>query len=125
MRIETSKFVRKPVLVDAVRVTAENMKEVAFWCNGDIVHTIINPGGKAENVAYIQVRVMNPISERQSKAYIGDWVLYSTTGYKAFTDKAFRKSFDPAAEVVEKDPVTEAARESLRLLANNLLALVS
>lgn len=85
--LETTKYARKPFHVDAVRVTAENMAEVAQWVNGDI-----RPDKDGKQ--FVKVRVARPMSERQSQAYVGDWVLYAGTGYKVYTHKAFLASFE-------------------------------
>lgn len=90
--LETKSYLRKPFEVTAVRVTGDNIYEVAKWCNGD-VHTQSEDGAK-----YIRVRVTNAINEKQTMAFVGDWVLYAYTGYKVYTDKAFAKSFDPKTE---------------------------
>jgi len=87
----TSTFVRKPLYIEAVRVTAENIEDVAKWCSGEV---------KKDNrlTEYVKVRVIRPLNERQTMAYVGDWVLYAGVGYKVYTDKAFQQSFDPAGE---------------------------
>lgn len=90
--IKTNKFARKPFYVDAVQVTAENMEAVAEWCMGD-VQTTVKPEGAAEE-QYIKVRVHRPLTERQTKAFVGDWVLYAGTGFKVYTPRAFEKSFE-------------------------------
>jgi hypothetical protein len=84
MAITTTKYVRKPLYVDAVQVTEENFHELAEWCHGLI------------EGRHIKVRVSNPMSVRQTKAFVGDWLLYTDTGYKIYTDKAFQASFDVA-----------------------------
>lgn len=88
MSVITTRFIRKPLYVDAVRVTAENFKEVAEWCQGDITED------------YIRVRVHNPKTPRQTRAYIGDWILYTDRGYKVYMEKAFKNSFDEVEEDV-------------------------
>jgi len=94
--IETNKFARKPFYVDAVQVTSENMAEVAEWCQGDVITSDTPPNG-----THIKVRVHRPLTERQTKAFVGDWVLYAGTGFKVYTDKAFEKSFEGAESTVE------------------------
>lgn len=86
--LEISRWTRKPFDVEAVQVTEDNAEEVATWCQGTIVR-------HEEGGDYIKVRVLRVINEKQTRAYIGDWVLYAGTGYKVYTDKAFKKSFVP------------------------------
>lgn len=88
-KVVTKQYMRKPFSVDAVQVTEENMQSLAEWCQGDIRTT--DRGDK-----FIKVRVHNPLTERQTKAFVGDWVLYAGKGYKVYTDKAFKTSFDVA-----------------------------
>lgn len=93
MTIQTTKFARKPFYVDAVQVTADNMEEVALWCQGD-VYTKEARRGSDDQERYIKVRVHRAMNERQTEAYIGDWVLYAGTGFKVYTPRAFEKSFE-------------------------------
>ena len=112
--LETSKYIRKPFSIDAVQVTTDNISDIATWVDGEV---------RTDDVGqYVKVRVHRPLNDRQTKAYVGDWVLYAGTGYKVYTPKAFANSFeqsseetvliDPAAgkkpvnAVVSKDEVT-------------------
>jgi len=92
--MKTERFVRKPFPIDAVRVTAENMTEVAKWCDGEVKY---EPTSKDDGAWFISVKVVNPINSRQTQAFIGDWVLYSK-GWKVYFDGAFRNNFDPMPE---------------------------
>jgi len=99
MSLAPRKYIRKPLYVDAVQITLENFVEAAKWCQGEIRDYHDKPlvGAEAENQAierYIHVRVHNPKNTRQTKAFIGDWLLYTERGYKVYTQKAFRNSFD-------------------------------
>lgn len=87
--MKTHKFARRPFYVDAVRVTQANMEEVAEWCNGKI-----QTQGEDE-APYISIKVYRPLNDRQTQAFVGDWVLlYGSTGFKVYTPKAFDKSFE-------------------------------
>lgn len=94
----TAQYQRKAFSVDAVQVTEENIEDVAKWCSGDLR---VSPNEQKDS--FIKVRVHRPLNERQTRAYPGDWVLYAGTGYKVYTDPAFKKCFvaqPEAAEVV-------------------------
>lgn len=106
MAVHTTKYVRKPLYVDAVQVTKENFEEVLSWCQGDLgnvdgsevyrdVDLVINPEKQ-----YIRIRVHNPQSPRQTKAFVGDWILYTEKGYKIYTEKAFTENFDRVPETI-------------------------
>lgn len=116
MTVEVTKYVRKPLIVDAAQVTAENFTEIVAWCQGNVGVIGSDPGTEtkpAEGVEldpskhYIHLRVHNPQSSRQTKAFVGDWLLYTERGYKIYTDKAFKDNFVPVEEVKE-ELVTEA-----------------
>lgn len=92
-QLPTKKFIRKSFPVDAIQVTPENMQAVAKWCAGTIKHDGEKEGHLSRD--YIKVRVAFPINERQTQAYLGDWVLKSGKSFKVYTNSAFEKSFFP------------------------------
>lgn len=87
--MKTRKFSRKPFDVEAVQVTEENFREVAEWCEGEIR----SQERKGEEVEFIKVKVYLAAFDRQTKAYVGDWVLKTETGFKVYTQSAFDKTF--------------------------------
>lgn len=90
---KTETFVRKPFDVEGIRVTKDNMGDVAKWCDGELKALGEHDGRFGP---YIQVKVMRPLFPRQSQAFVGDWVLYTPSGgYKVYTDKALHVSFEP------------------------------
>lgn len=99
--MKTTKFTRNPFDVDAVQVTAENIHDVAKWCQGEVA--------TEDDKQFVKVRVLRVLNERQTKAFIGDWVLYAGTGYKVYTNKAFQKSFT-ALDGTAKDAANQAAK---------------
>jgi hypothetical protein len=102
MTIETSKYVRKPLYVDAVQIGKDNFAALAAWCQGEIrtndgEDLVVNTDGLNPDAHHIRIRVHNPKSIRQTKGFVGDWILYTERGYKVYTQKAFRASFDKAS----------------------------
>lgn len=95
MKVQT--YVRKQFPVQAVEVTAENMKDVAEWCGGKI-QPLINTGASVI-AEHIKVRATSPRTPRQTQAFVGDYVLKSPMGTKVYTEKAFRNSFELKEEV--------------------------
>lgn len=89
--METTQFQRKPFLVDAVRITAENLEDVAEWCKGEIREKT----GRFGKVRYVKVFVNRPLGENQTEGHFGDWMLYTVSGFKIYKDHAFKKCFDP------------------------------
>jgi hypothetical protein len=112
--VETQQYQRKPIIVDAVRVTEDNFTEVAHWCQGAIwmSHGTTLDTLKDDKSKHIKVRVINPQKDRHTKAFVGDWVLYSEyNGYKVYTETAFRNAF---IGPVEPSLTVEQAVERLR-----------
>jgi len=73
------------------------MEEVAEWCKGEVrteEHTN-SAKGRTTIDRFIKVRVHRPLNERQTKAYVGDHILYAGTSFKVYTNKAFTSNFDP------------------------------
>jgi len=105
--VETVRYVRKPLYVEAIQVTPENFADVARYCEGTIGDKRNDPNAKQtksiDEVSeidpskhYIYVQVNNPQNHRQTKAMLGDWVLKAEQGYKIYTDRAFKDNFDLA-----------------------------
>lgn len=93
MPFKTEKYLRKAIPVDAVRVTKANQKELARWCKGRIKNPPKNSPHHGR--PYIKVKVTNPLSPRQTQAFVGDWLLHGPNGFKVYTDGAFKKAFEP------------------------------
>lgn len=94
--LQIKKYTKKPYDVDGVQVTHENMGEVATWCEGEIQNESTSEDAKT----FIKVNVFNAANDRQSQAFVGDWVLKSGNGFKVYTNKAFHNTFQektPAA----------------------------
>lgn len=133
MNIET--YARKSFPVGAVQATEENLQEIAEWCGGEVQkqETKIKNAIKIEE--FVRVPVKNPLNEKQTRAYIGDWVLVVDDSYKVYTDRAFKKSFEKVRVITnaeskatleadiaaEKKPIaTTSAAEREHLESNGL-----
>lgn len=84
--IQTTRFTRKPLHVEGIQVTDENMEALAEWCKGDI--------RKSGHRRYIHLFLKSPRTPRQSVAYRGDWITKVGPTFKAWTNKSFRATFD-------------------------------
>ena len=116
--INPIKYKRKTFEVEAVQVTAQNLQEAAKWCGGDVRFENNNLDIDS---AYIKVKVRRPLSEKQTRAAVGDWILLSESGYKVYTSRAFESSFveatdveQPSGNVFENQP--EDDKEELRVV---------
>lgn len=98
--INTTKYVRKPFEVQAVQVTEENFEDVAAWCDGTIVTTRAPKESDGtvdvEEKRYIKVNVSRPLNERQTQAFVGDWLLEAERGLKVYADGPFVRNFAKA-----------------------------
>lgn len=104
MTLHLDEYVRKPFVVQAARVTAENIDEVATWCGGKVKSEPNAGGGVEGDVYFIKVDVKRPLDDRQTRAYIGDYVLSAGRSFKVYTEHAFKKSFDPHVPVSTAAP---------------------
>ncbi len=88
---------RKTFDVEFVEVTQENLLEVGDWCGGQIV---LDDGS-----SHIKLATPNVVNNRQSNAYVGDFVLKSPTGFRSFSAKAFKNTFEilPNRNTLAKD----------------------
>lgn len=101
--LETIKFIRKPFTIDAVQLTEENLEQVADWCNGEIRTAVVDETDTEMKTArYIKVRVSRPLNDRQTKAFINDWVLFANKGFKIYTPTAFEENFEQVFQEKEK-----------------------
>lgn len=98
MKIEH--LIRKPFRADAVRVTKENLMQVASWCGGEI--------GKFNNdEKFVKVNVRNALREDYTRAKVGDWIIRTTkTGrpdsFKVYKHHVVLRNFmevDPEKEL--------------------------
>lgn len=89
---------RRSFPIEAVRVDADNMAEVAKWCLGKILiqkrPSQKGAGGYVQEVPYIEVDVQRPLNPRQTMAFVGDWVLKTGNSFKIYSDIAFHKNFE-------------------------------
>jgi hypothetical protein len=93
--MDTQKYRRKPLEVDAVQVTEENFYDVAKWCEGNITSTRQGVDGSLiASRKYIEISVVHPLNARQRRAFVGDWVLKSDQGFKIYSGAAFAKGFE-------------------------------
>lgn len=115
MSLLVEQYIRKPFTVNAVQVTLDNMEEVAKWCGGEII--IEKRGGRL--IQYIKVDVNRPLNDRQTKAFVEDWVLEAGTGYKCYSKKSFPSSFEKYNKAeVTPDELAQAFDLNMRAAMN-------
>lgn len=90
-------LVRKSFPAEGVQVTKENFVEVAEWCNG-VLHS--EPDDQGNQVPFIKVEVTRPLNEKQTKAFVSDWIVKVGHGFKIFNIHSFERSFEQTWEDV-------------------------
>lgn len=111
--MKTELYGRKSFTVEAVKVTRENMEEVAAWCGGQI-QTVTENGREK---SFIKVEVKRALNENQTQAFCGDWVLKSDSGFKKYSHRAFVQSFEKQNLYTEADAAVQAGK-SLNVFTN-------
>lgn len=104
--MKTERFIRKSFPVEGVQVTEENFEQVAKWTKGTICYTDPKIAEKFKRPVqkWIEIEVKNPMNDRQTKAFVGDYVLFANSGFKIYTPGAFEKNFDRAPAPTPKAP---------------------
>lgn len=87
--LTTTTYQRIPNPLQVVRVTEANMAEVAGWTDGNIKAT-------DEGRLFIEIDVVKPGNDRQTQAFVGDWVIFSPQGggFKIYMDRPFQQNFE-------------------------------
>lgn len=111
------KYTAKPVVVEAVQITEDNMADVAKWCKGDVRSELVpaseSETGEEYTRKYVKPKMYkapnsrptNPkIEDRLTKGYVGKWIIKRGTNFKVYTDQAFANSYDDGAGL----PLAEA-----------------
>jgi len=118
--MKTDMYVRRPFQVEAVQVNADNMAELAEWCGGQVQGTPRENDVDAPPY-FIKVDANQPTTDRQTMAFVNDWLLYAHNGYKVYTEKAFNKNFElDATASVSPSEIYAETRRQLEEAQNNL-----
>jgi hypothetical protein len=96
MTVSTERFMHRPV--DAIRITDENIEQVAAWCQGEVKIYRQHRGSdgiKPEDFGkrYIELAVSHPTGRRRAKAFSGDWLVSVKASFKVYNHRAFESTF--------------------------------
>ncbi len=94
MSLVAQKFTRKVFDVRAVRVTPDNMAEVAQWCRGALKND-------PDFGYYIELVVTHYKRSQKARAVVGDWVV-SAGSFKVYRHRAFTATFVPKPADLEE-----------------------
>lgn len=110
--IVTTTFERKTFRVQAVRVTQENMGELAEWCGGAVVNADRHPDDVTQ---YIEVETTR-MSGSKSHAWVGDWIarLSADHCFRIYRDKSFLEVFqEVSSESRKREKIMDLLAEFL------------
>jgi hypothetical protein len=101
--MDTKKARKKSFDVDYVEVTEANIEEVAVWCGGRVIGS--------DKDRYIKIIDKGALNERQTKAYLGDFVVHHARAntYRTFNKKNFWRTFE---EIVASGQKVSHARDA-------------
>lgn len=72
------KYRKKPVVVEAWRVTPENVREVAVWCGGRVVE-VEKPGDPSDVYVALKIPTLEGVMTAETY-HGGDWVIRGVQG---------------------------------------------
>lgn len=92
MRIK--RYRKKPVVIDAVRLTEADIDPIAFWCGGE-ARSEVSPRDHDDVYRYILI----PTLEGVMKAEIGDWVVKGVKGeFYPVKNDIFKATYEEGTE---------------------------
>ncbi len=99
MPVITAQFERHTFRVEAVRVTTNNLEDIAEWCGGRVVDT----PGYAEGRKHVQVPT-GPTGMGIARAHLGNWVtcLVKAKSFRVYKEKSFLEAFRSIMTETEK-----------------------
>lgn len=102
--IVTTTYQRKTFRVQAIKVTEENMGELAEWCGGRVHIETSGPHGGLGD-PYIAVPISRIAGRVQTApAKVGDWItrLTDANNFRVYRNKTFREVFEEIANAEQK-----------------------
>lgn len=88
------KFRKKPIVIEAMRLTSETMNEIKEWCDGRTCSSVTGyEGGPIREMNQILI----PTLEGGAVASFGDWVIKGIAGeFYPCKDDIFQKTYETA-----------------------------
>lgn len=100
---------RKTFTVQAIQVTADNMKGLAEWCGGNVIVYFPDISRQSGDYRAGQTCVEVVIGrvngrEQKARAYPGDWItkLHDVDDFRVYRDKTFLQAFEEVRSEIEK-----------------------
>lgn len=92
--IITTAFQHKTLVVQAIQITVDNMKEVAEWCGGSVKKS--QPTGYSQRYPYVEVVVGHIAGRTQlARAAVGMWItcLTKDNNFRVYKARSFDETF--------------------------------
>lgn len=100
---------RKTFTVQAIQVTADNVRGLAEWCGGNVIVYFPDISRQSGDYRAGQTCVEVVIGsvngrEKKARAYPGDWItkLHDTDNYRVYRNKTFLETFEEVRSEIEK-----------------------
>ena len=85
------KFIKRPVEIEAMQITAENIQEVGYWCQADSMSW----GADGSPILWIDTL------EGAMAARVGSWVIKGVEGeFYPCKDSIFQATYQPKEEAL-------------------------
>ena len=86
-------YVKRNSIVQAVQVTAENLRDVRLWCKGGL--SVTDASGTAEWFITVPVVKTNSYDNKPKRAFVGNFIVLDDDGYKIYREADFFRMYDP------------------------------
>lgn len=95
------KFRKKPVVIEAMKLTLQNIAELILWINAGLPDEAMARAHKPYTLDAIQIRTL----EGYMIASVGDWIIKGVKGeFYPIKDDIFRATYEP---VTQNDTICE------------------
>jgi len=93
------KFRKKPAIIEAVRYTGNNGRELHQWSNGAVVDSpVLEPSEHNPTGDYVQIKTIDT-KDSYATAIVGDWVCKGIKGeFYPCKNEIFMELYEPAEQ---------------------------
>src|SRR5687768_8446525 len=91
--METQKFTRKPIAIEAVQVSLTNYKEVAEWCKGAATLANYRLMGETHEMGAVLLGKQGPKNDQTYTVLIGQWITKHHKTFRTWSKKQFEATF--------------------------------
>ncbi|SFY18512.1 hypothetical protein SAMN04244548_02994 [Paracoccus pantotrophus] len=91
------KFRKKPIVIDAMRWTGDNTRDIALWVQPDLAPHALPEGWWVRKTATGRTSLVVPTLEGEHDTSIGDWIIRGVKGeYYPCKPDIFAATYEPA-----------------------------